>query len=173
MPARINVYCRKSVAHLTPEMFRHELSMADLFTLAECLHLPEGEEAAVKAMRPHLRVEGEAPFVYAEVHCKPEGRPIQISRRVDVEGELIETIENLPLSETPGAQQVKEQLRLTKEIVHFEMGISDSNHLGAVLAEVLAFFIAEQGEGLVWFYHRDWASPTDRGANLWNTSVIT
>jgi hypothetical protein len=33
-----------------------------------------------------------------------------------------------------------------------------------------AFFIAEQGDGLVWFYHRDWASPEDRGANIFTTA---
>jgi hypothetical protein len=34
----------------------------------------------------------------------------------------------------------------------------------------LAFFVAEQGDGLVWFYHRDWASPADRGTNIFTTA---
>ena len=46
---------------------------------AECLELAEGEEAAVDAMRPHLRVEmGPGRFSRAEVHYKPPGgRPFR------------------------------------------------------------------------------------------------
>lgn len=171
MPARVNVYCTRSVAHLTPAMFRAELDEADLMTLAEALDLPEGEEEAVEAMLPHLRVEGDPDrFAPVEVYWKPgDGRPIQIARTTDVAGEIAETLENLPASRSNGARRVRDHLARTIEIVHVELGIDDSLHLGATLSEVLAFFIAEQGDGLVWFYHRDWASPDDRGANLWVT----
>jgi len=50
-----------------------------------------------------------------------------------------------------------------------QMAVADSNHLGATIGEVLAFFLAETGDGLVWFYRRDWASPDDRGAIIWTT----
>jgi hypothetical protein len=60
-------------------------------------------------------------------------------------------------------------LRRCEEIVDLELGVDDSLHLGATLAEALAFYIAAQGDGLVWFYHHDWASPADRGATLWVT----
>ena len=63
-----------------------------------------------------------------------------------------------------------EHLRGVAEVVDFEMGIDDSLHLGATLAEVLGFFIAEEGDGLVWFYHGDWASPEDRGAIIFTTA---
>jgi hypothetical protein len=53
--------------------------------------------------------------------------------------------------------------------VYLEMRIDDSLHLGATLAEVVAFFIAEQGDGLVWFYHRDWASPDDPSTTIFTT----
>ena len=171
MPARINIYCRRSTAHLTADALRRELDAADLMTLAEHLELPEGEEAAVRAIRPHLRVEAaSAPELrYAEVHWKPAGRPIQISRATEVAGELAETLENLPEADMSGARRVRAHLASCQEIVHFEMGIDDSLHLGAVLGEVLAFCFAEEGDGLIWFYHRDWASPEDRGLCLWTT----
>jgi hypothetical protein len=163
------------VAHLTPAALRAELDLADLYTLAECLDLPDGEEAAVDAMRPFLRVEGDPDpeFVYAEVHWKKEGRPIQIERVADpkrVREEVDETIENWLTSQEPGPRRVAEHLRSVCEVVDLEMGIGDSLHLGATLAEVIAFRIAEEGDGLVWFYHRDWASPDDRGVTLFTTA---
>jgi hypothetical protein len=171
MPARINVYCRRPTARLTADALRRELDDADLMTLAEHLELPEGEEAAVRAIRPHLRVEA-APgpeLRYAEIRWKPAGRPIQISRATEVAAELAETLENLPAGDTPGARRVRAHLANCQEIIHFEMGIDDSLHLGSVLGEVLAFRFAEEGDGLIWFYYRDWASPEDRGLRLWTT----
>jgi hypothetical protein len=179
MPARVNVYCAKSVAHVTLEMMREELAVADLMTLAEVLELPEGEEAAVRKMEPHLRIEGgrdrhgnmSPELEYAEVYWKPQpSRPIQIERVEDVREEIAETLENLPESDSAGARRVREHLARVVEVVYFEMGIDDSMHLAATLSEVLAFMIAEQGDGLVWFYRRDWASPEDRGENLWTTA---
>ncbi len=170
MPARVTVYCRRSVAHLTPRAMRAELDSADLMTLAEALDLPEGEEAAVKAIRPHLRVEGEGgPFDYAEVHWRPSGRPIQIERVTApnrVRGDVDEVLEELSGLEATGARRVCEHLRGVREVVYFEMGIGDSLHLGATLTEVLAFFVADAGDGLCDFYRRDWASPADRATNI-------
>ena len=57
MPARVIVYCRKPLPQITAEMLRREIDGADLLTLAECLNLPEGEEAADEAMIPHLRID--------------------------------------------------------------------------------------------------------------------
>lgn len=179
------MYCRRSVAHLTPSALRRELSDADLYTLAEALNLPEGEEAAVRAMKPHLRVVGDeagpnppagginaATFDYAEVHYKPEGRPIQIERVTGAPAKetVQETLnEVLPPAKTVGARRVRAHLEDTVELVEFELGIPDSLHLGATLTEVLAFFVAAEGDGLVWFYGRDWASPSNRGKTLWKT----
>jgi hypothetical protein len=171
MPARVNIYCRGSTAHVTAEDLRREIGTADLMTLAECLDLPEGEEAAVEAMWPHLRVSGDNGVF--EVQWKPPGgRPLQIDT-VDGErarGDLAELLqEELPEPEDDAARAVCSHLRECREIIYIEMGIDDSNHLGATLAEVIGFYLAAEGDGLVWFYHREWASPKDRGSNLWTT----
>ncbi|MFO0617200.1 MAG: hypothetical protein U0414_31675 [Polyangiaceae bacterium] len=169
MPARVTVYCRRSVAHLRRADLEAEIEAADLMTLAEALDLPEGEEAAVEAMRPHLRWGGDEGSVDAvELHWKPEGRPIQIERVDDagaVRADVDEVLE--ALDEDEEAAGVCEHLRGVREIVYFEMGIDDSMHLGATLTEVLAFFVADAGDGLVDFYRRDWASPNDRAENLY------
>jgi hypothetical protein len=106
------------------------------------------------------------------VHWKPNGRPIQIDVVHGEEAaayidELIK--EQLPPSDEPGARRVRAHLRETQSIVFMEMGIADSNHLGSTIGGVVAFFLAETKDGLVWLYERDWASPDDRGTNIWTT----
>lgn len=49
------------------------------------------------------------------------------------------------------------------------MGLDGSQHLAATLAEVIAFYLAERGDGIIWFYHREFAAPDDRGTALWQT----
>jgi len=171
MPARINVYCRCADMRPDPQALLDEIKAADLMTLAEDLNLPEGEEAAVEAIWPHLRVVRVGSGV--EVHWKANGRPIQIEvvhgdKVAAYIDELIQV--ELPPSDEPGAHRVRMHLSETRSIVYMEMGISDSNHLGATIGEVVAFFLAEVGEGLVWFYHRDWASPDDRATTIWTTT---
>lgn len=41
--------------------------------------------------------------------------------------------------------------------------------LAATIAEVLAFYVAREGDGLVWFYHREFAAPESPGTTLWMT----
>jgi hypothetical protein len=171
MPARINVYCRCADFRIAPQAMLDEIKAADLITLAEDLNLPEGEEAAVEAIWPHLRVVPVGSGV--EVHWKPNGRPIQIDvvHGEEVAAHIDELIEEeLPSSDEQGAHRVQVHLRETQSIIYMEMGISDSNHLGATIGEVVAFFLAEIGDGLIWFYHRDWASPDDRATTIWTPS---
>lgn len=171
MPARVLVYCKSSVLHVTREMLDRELRDADLTTLVETLELPEGEEEAVEEMWKHYELEASstAEGGGAEIRWHARQRPIQISWRAPLDGEIEETLEDLPDSDSPGAERVRRHLAATREVVSFEMGIDGSNHLAATISEVLSFFFAEQGDGLVWFYHRDFASPDDRGETLWAT----
>jgi hypothetical protein len=87
-----------------------------------------------------------------------------------VDGEIDETLENLPPSKAPGAARVRAHLAATREIVELQMGHDGSLHLAATISETLAYHLAARGEGIVWFYHRDFASPDDRGATLWRTA---
>ncbi|MEW2386305.1 hypothetical protein AB0873_30090 [Micromonospora sp. NPDC047707] len=176
----ISVYCRRQVS-LEAEAMRRELDVADLWTLAEALELAEDElDAAVESMFRHLRVEpagdGRA---WIEVHWKPEGRPIQIGSVTDKRqiADMLE--ESLPAATGPGAAsatgepgpptRVRTHLRQCQQIVNFELSIDDAQHLGATIGEVLAFFIAGAGEGLVWFFGQGWAFLDDRAATIWTT----
>lgn len=168
MAARVLVFCRKSVEGLTPAMLVDELRDADLMTLAECLELPGGEVAAVKAMWSHFRLEQDDPADIdgVELHWHEQHRPIQVRREPPIPGELEELSEGLEKLESRGATLVREHLKKTVEVVEFEMGVPGSLELAATLSEVLAFFVAERGDGIVLFYNREFAAPDDRGATL-------
>lgn len=171
MPARITVYCRNADVRLDPGEMLRELHDADLMTLAEVLDLPEGEEAAVEAMLPHLRVDRAGDTV--EVHWRPAGRPIQLDVVHGDEAAAYRRAllaEELPPADGDGARRVLAHLRQVRSIVFLEMGLADSHHLAATIGEVLAFHLAEAGDGLVWFYHRDWAAPDARGTTIWTTA---
>lgn len=170
MPARVLIYCRKSVADVTADMLVDELRDADLMTLAESLDLPEGEEAAVEKMWSHLRCEPAGGTIHGlEIHWHEHERPIQVECGPPLPGEVDETLEELPDSDLPEAIGVREHLATTTQVVALEMGIDGSHHLAATICEVLAFYLAERGDGIIWFYHREFASPRDRGATLWQT----
>jgi hypothetical protein len=164
--AWIDVYCRRDDVHLDPEELLGAVGEADLMTLAEALDLPEGEEAAVETARPYLSAEwaGEAVNFY----WRP-GRPLRLEvlHGIDAEEDALELLEDLPSSGEAGLRRVRAHLGETRSVVYIQMGIDDSQRLAATIGEVLAFHIAEQGDGLVRFYDREWAAPADRGAAIW------
>jgi hypothetical protein len=176
--AWIDVYCRRADVQLDPDDLFRAVDEADLMTLAEVLDLPEGEEAAVEAAEPYLSAEwaGDAVNFYWKA-----GRPLRVEvlhgdRATD---DVAELVENLPSTSSDGSdgaagsdgeQRVRAHLRETRSIVYIQMGIDDSNHLGATIGEVLAFHIAEQADGIVRFYDREWAAPADRGVAIWTAT---
>jgi hypothetical protein len=170
MPARVNVYCKTSVASVRAVDLRRELETADLMILAEVLELPEGEEAAVAKLRAHLRVvAGDGTFERADVHWSPGRRSIQITREEDPEAELATLLDDLPDDHSPGAERVRAHIADTVEVVHIELGFDAAEGLGGIVTEVLAYYLAERGDGLVCFYHSDWAAPTDRTQLIWKS----
>ena len=109
MPARVLVFCRKSVAGLTSAMLVTELRDADLMTLAECLNLPEGESAAVRAMWKHFRAEEDdtTDIDGLELHWHASHRPIQVRRGPPLGGELQELGAELASLKSKGAKRVR------------------------------------------------------------------
>ena len=160
-------YCRKSVGNLTPDEMLKELRMADLLTLGENLDLTT---STIKEAEKQLRFEKEKrdpDFSYVDLQFKTDGRPIQIRRNTKPKTELDETLENLPEAKEAGLERVRKHLSETVEIVSFELGGTDSQGVGAILAEVTAFFIAQHGDGIVEFYGMEWCDPKDRGDCIW------
>lgn len=153
------------------EAMRHELDAADLWTEAETLGLADDEtDAAVESALRHLRVEPAREGGPIEVRWKPEGRPIQINGFTGLEAQeqIAETLEeHLPPATGPGLARVRDHLRQARQVVNLEMNSEDAQHLGAVLGGLLAFSLAEAGDGLVWFFDRHWVAPDDRAVTIW------
>lgn len=168
MPERVLVFCKKSVAGLAASELVRELRDADLMTLAEVLELPEGEAAAVKTMWKCFRVEpADAKDLDGlELHWHAEQRPIQVRRGPPYEDEREDLVEGMKELVPKSRARVREHLAKSVEVVAFELGIHGAHHLAATITETLAFFVAERGDGLVLFYHREFAAPDARGATL-------
>lgn len=167
MPERVLVFLKKSVAGVTPMELQAELKDADLMTLAEVLELPEGEQRAVDTFWKtgfKLEADDASDIDGVALHFHADYGPVLIRREPPIPEELVEL--RRAIEGRPGADLVRETLDATVEVVEFLMGINGSHHLGATVSEVLAFFLAERGDGLVLFYGREFASPSNRGASL-------
>jgi hypothetical protein len=170
VPARILVYCKQPIIGVTAEEVISELRDADLMTLAEVHDLPGGEAAAVRAMWKVFRIDNGTPTINgASIVWHPEHRPIQVAFGAPLEGELAETLDNLNDDKGPGTARVRAHLAATVSVMSLEMGISGSNHLAATISEVIAFYVAARFDGIVWFFHDEFAAPHDRGGTLWDT----
>lgn len=165
MSARVLVFCKEPVARVTAAMLHAELRDADLMTLAEVHELPEGEVAAVGEMWKRFHLDGSGGSFEITWHATQ--RPIQLEVGPPLDGELEETLGALPpATSSPAARRVRDHVAASQTVVSFELGVEGSFHLAGTLTEVLAFFLAELADGLVWFYFREWASPDARGEVL-------
>jgi hypothetical protein len=142
---------------------------ADLMTLAESLDLPGGEEAAVRAAEPYLGAEwaGDAVNFYWRA-----GRPLRLEvlHGADAEEDVDELLDDLPAADSPGLTRVRAHLAETRSVVYIQLGTADLNQLATTIGEVLAFHLAERGDGIVRFHDREWAAPADRGVAIWVAS---
>jgi hypothetical protein len=51
--------------------------------------------------------------------------------------------------------------------VNIEMGGADAGDSGTAFGGLLAFSLAEAGDGLVWLFDRDWVAPGERAVTVW------
>jgi hypothetical protein len=174
MPYWITVYCRTPVSSLAPAELlagiRDEDPGApagvDYWTLAEGFGIED--EDVVDAALDVLRVRPErARGLACEVCHRPEldARPIVVhcwSEPERVAEEIQEAEEN---REPPPA--ALERLRASREVVGLELGFSQLEDMGIVIAYEIARWLAQKGEGLVaddddqWFSVEGgaWADP--------------
>lgn len=148
----ISVFCRRPV-DLEPARISDVLDDAGLDTPAE----PRAEPAADAG-------------ALIDVHFAASGRPLQISTASgrEAEAQITETMAEFPIeSQEAGVLLVREHLNMCVQVINIEMEPDAVGAVGAELGGELAYAIAEDGEGLVWFFDRDWVSPSDRATTLW------
>lgn len=172
----LTVYCRRPVSALAPELLlagiqgrdSEALAGVDYWTLAEGFGIED--EAVVDAALDVLRVRGDEALGLlsgCEISYRPEvdARPIVVHYWTDparVAEELAEAEEGR--SPPPGALA---RLRASTEVVGIELGFSQLEDMGIVIAYELARWLAQRGDGLVvddddrWMVVQDggWADP--------------
>lgn len=148
----ISVFCRRPVV-LEPARISDVLEDADLDDPAEARAEPAADAGAL-----------------LDVHYGASGRPLQISAASgrEAEAQITETMAEFPIeSQEAGVLLVREHLNMCVQVVNIEMEAGAAGDLCRTLGGELAYAIAADGDGLVWFFDRDWVSPSDRATTLW------
>jgi hypothetical protein len=154
----LTIYCRRPVSALAPARLlagiqghdSEALAGVDYWTLAEQLGIED--EAVVDAALDVLRVRGDEELGLrsgCEICYRPEidARPIVLhcwSDPARVAEELQEAEESR--SPPPGALS---RLRAASEVVGIELGFSQLEDMGLVIAYEIARWLAQRGDGLV------------------------
>lgn len=171
MPYWITVYCRTPVSSLAPAellagiLGRDSSALAgvDYWTLAEGFGIDDEEvvDAALDVLRVRPeRAKGLDPL---EVCYRPEldARPIVVhcwSEPERVAEELAEAEEN----RSPSPEALP-RLRASREVVGLELGFSQLEDMGIVIAYELARWLAQKGDGIVVDDDDQWLA-VDEGA---------
>lgn len=154
MAARATIWCKKPVTIGLAELYR-ELASIDWYTLGEGWGL---DEDAVEEALGGLAIAGEG-LDDAEVRWGP-GRPLQIRSitGADLE-EMRAEQDKVPASATEAVSSAVQGWDL-------ELGWSQIEGFGGALAFVVAFALAESGDGVIDFYGEQWFAAADRSTPL-------
>jgi len=167
LPARVQVYCRRPVT-LTVGALRQLVADTDWETLAEHDDLDDDVIAASLPVRVAAGDDA-APCWTADLEYGQGRRSIQLSYDDEpaVIAERLEELEELLDEHHPDmADQLLERLAPTVADFGFEMGLDQPADLGGLIAAVVAFWIAEAGDGLIDFYGDEWYAASDRNRPL-------
>jgi len=153
----LTVYCRRPVSALTPQQLlaglrdqdREAPAGVDYWTLAE--HFGIEDEAVVDAALDVLRVRDASAtgLDQLELSYRPDAdaRPIVVHCWTEPE-RVAEELEEAQEGRSPPPEALP-RLRATKEIVGIELGFSQLEDMGIVLAYELARWLVQKGKGLV------------------------
>jgi hypothetical protein len=147
MPLRHKVFCKRSVAAVTPEMILKHLGVLDFLTLGEDYGISVD---AVKAARP-LRIENIDSSQFRLYHLRygvPGTRPIEIDRWTGDQhcAGIAETIDNLTNKDMTRAAKIIDCLRASVERVSMSFGVDPP---AAMYAWEVARYFASEFDGIV------------------------
>ncbi len=152
MPARITVYCRKSVLAITASELQAGLDLVDWHTLAEGYEIDD--EVVESALR-YFQIQGQnGAFT---LHCRPpQLRQIEITiiDATSARAAIDEIITELGAAE----DRVAEQLRRTITVVEIETGYFQFIEMLPVLAFEVAMWFAALGAGWILTDNGEWWS---------------
>jgi hypothetical protein len=152
MAIRYTVYCKRSVAAVTPEQLLAGVQVADLHTIAENDDIPD--DVIVDALG-QLRIENVDPigFRFYRFCYRPAGkRPIDVERwqnAEEVQGVVAEVLASLADDGHPALARIRTHLQQTVDIVDASFGSSPEEQMAPVLASEVARWLAEKFDGII------------------------
>ncbi len=161
MAAWLTVYCTRSVSHVTArDLLTAIEDIEDIYTLAEGFGIED--EEVVKRALTQLRIEpvSEPEGVKFCLRYRPAAfRPVLIHWSAApefVRGVVEETRELLEEATGKGVKRVRAHLERVIEVVSLELGWSQLEDMGIVLAGQVAEHLATIGAGLIKDQNDDW-----------------
>jgi hypothetical protein len=152
MAIRYTVYCKRSVAGVTPEQLLAGVQSVDLHTIAEGDEIPD--EVIVEALG-QLRIENVDPsgFRFYRLCYRPAGkRQIDVERwqtAGEVQGVAAEVLEGLEDEGHPALGRIRAHLQGTVDIVAASFGSSPGEQMAPVLASEVTRWLAEKYDGII------------------------
>jgi hypothetical protein len=152
MAIRYTVYCKRSVAGVTPQQLLAGARVADLYTIAENDDIPN--EVIEDALR-QLRIENVDPsgFRFYRLCYRPTGkRQIDVERwqtEDEVRAVSDEVLEDLEAKGHSAVERIRAHLQQTVDIVNASFGSSPGEQMAPVLASEVARWLAEQFDGII------------------------
>jgi hypothetical protein len=151
MGIHYTVYCKKSVAHVTPQELLKGITTADLPVLARKEGVTEEQMAAALDV---LHVENFKPpqFVVYRLFYGPSGvRPVDVEcweSKDDVQAVLDEELEELAADGHPHYKAIRAHLKQCVDVIDASIG-SPKEPLARVLAAEIARWLAGHFDGIV------------------------
>jgi hypothetical protein len=159
MAARYTVYCKRSVAGVTPAQLLAGTRIADLHTIAENDDVPED---VIMSALGQLRMENvdSSGFRFYHLHYRPEGkRPIDVERWQtpgEVQVVVAELLEDLEANRHPALERIRNHLGETVDIVSASFGSSPGEQMAPILASEVTRWLAEQFDGIIRAADNSW-----------------
>jgi len=147
------VYCKKSVADVTPEQMLAGVNEADLETLAESYDVPD---SAIRSARDGLgivNVDAEQGFhLYRLVYRPGDVRQIDVQRWLTTEAVrdvLAEVVEDLEVEGHALLPRIRTHFEGVVDIVDASFGFSEGEVMAPILASEITRWLAEQYVGII------------------------
>jgi hypothetical protein len=165
MGAHYTVYCKKSVAHVTPQELLKGVTSADLPALAKQEGVPEGQVAAALDA---LRIENMKPpgFVVYRLFYRPGGlRQVDVEcweSKDDVQAVLDEELKELAAEGHPHIKLIRAHLKQCVDVIDASTG-APAEAMARVLAREAARWLAGRFDGVVRTADEKWSRLGPRG----------
>ncbi len=158
MGAHYTVYCKKSVAQVTPAALLQGITDADLAARARTEGVPEDQ---ITAALDVLHIENMKPpgFVVYRLHHRPTGlRQVDIEcweSKDDVQAVLDEELEELAADGHPHYKAIRAHLKQCMDVIDTSVGVPNDG-MAQVLGREVARWLAGHYDGIIRTAEQKW-----------------